>query len=294
MASTRSSSTTTQAGTDLFFTWLEDTFGRGSLGTTLRQPADNAIVFSQQLYRQDLQRLFAHEVSAVHVSNFYPRQSAMKLGQELAQQALSSKNTSQELKNWKVGTSKGLESSDVFTVGAHLPYNIAFANQALQEYYENVPKELRQRRRYNSKKENADDDNGYLEDQAKLLWPLDQLRLELDEVWGHGAGVAPNRSGGLPRIMMGPTRWKRGFVHVDEMAPLSTSQGLFSANIFLQLPKEEANEGAAAAESSQYWPVLQPVLEIWPLNICNRWDWYRVSMGFVAGVRHCFTPFWHP
>jgi hypothetical protein len=260
LAST-SSSTTTREGTNLFFTWLEDTFG-GSL-EALQQPAEAAVVSSSQLCHNDLQKLFTHEASVLHVSNFYPKQSSAELGKELAQQALSQQQEKHGLKNWKVSTSKGLESSDVMTLGAHLPYNIAFANQTLEEYYQNVPQELRQRRR--------DDQD---EDRAKLLWPLDQLRLELDEVWEYGAGLASGRSGGLPRIMMGPTRWKRGFVHVDEMAPLSTQQGLFSANIYLQLPKKNKNstENVVETESEP-----QPVLEMWPLNIRNRWDWYRVS-----------------
>jgi len=271
LASTTSSTTTTQEGTNLFFTWLEDTFG-GPL-EALQQPAEAAVISSSQLCHNDLQKLFTHEASVLHVSNFYPQQSAVELGKELAKQALSQQQEKHGLKNWKVSTSKGLESSDVMTLGAHLPYNIAFANQALEEYYQNVPQELRQRRR--------DDQD---EDRAKLLWPLDQLRLELDEVWGYGAGLASGRSGGLPRIMMGPTRWKRGFVHVDEMAPLSTKQGLFSANIYLQLPRKNnnSNENDLKDESEP-----QPVLEIWPLNIRNRWDWYRVSDGTeLAGCCH--------
>ena len=55
---------------------------------------------------------------------------------------------------------------------------------------------------------------------------------------------------------MGPTRWKKGFIHVDEMAPLRSNQGLFSANIYLQMPKPQA-------------------LDIWPMGVRTRWDWYR-------------------
>ena len=62
--------------------------------------------------------------------------------------------------------------------------------------------------------------------------------------------------GGLARIMMGPTRWKKGYIHVDDMGPLKTSQGLFSANIYLQMPQPQA-------------------MDIWPLGVRSRWDWYR-------------------
>ena len=250
----RISSSTTRAGTDLFFTWLEDTFG----GTLPMQPTETAVITADQLRSDDLQRLFHHDATVLHVRNFYPKHSAQELGHQLAQQALQQQSdgssSTQKLKNWKVSTSKGLESSDVFTLGAHLPYNIAVANEKLDEYHDNVPTELRQRRRASN-------------DTAKLLWPLDQLRLELDEAWPHGASLARNRSGGLPRIMMGPTRWKRGFVHVDELAPLSTTSGLFSANIYLRLPHHDST---AATETEP-----EPVLEIWPLDIRNRFDWYR-------------------
>jgi hypothetical protein len=275
---------TTQDGTNLFFTWLEDMFGGNSLATTLQQPRDGAVISSSQLRSEDLRRLFTHEVSVLHVLNFYPRQSAIDLGKELAQQALFQQQRQQrqhgqngELNNWKISTSKGLESSDVLTLGAHLPFNIACANNMLDDYYRNVPRELRQRRRYDDHDHHHhngnNNNNNKIISRAKLLWPLDQLRLELDEVWPQGAGLASHRGGGLPRIMMGPTRWKRGFVHVDELAPLSKQRGLFSANIYLQMP--QLSHGTSLATPQPIKP--QPVLEVWPLNIQNRWDWYRVS-----------------
>ena len=92
----------------------------------------------------------------------------------------------------------------------------------------------------------------------------------------HNADNGYCRGGGLPRIMIGPTRWRKGFVHVDEMAPLSTKEGLFSANIYLQLPdkKEDTDE---KRNNDDRPSTGDNVLEIWPLNIRNRWDWYRVS-----------------
>ena len=99
---------------------------------------------------------------------------------------------------------------------------------------------------------------------------FNKKRLELDEIWPYGAGLARDdknldrcKSGGLTRITKGPTRWKNGFIHVDEMAPLNTNSGYFSANIYLQLPSSDDKE--------------EPVLDIWPLDIRNRWDWYKVS-----------------
>jgi hypothetical protein len=94
----------------------------------------------------------------------------------------------------------------------------------------------------------------------------------------------------LPRVMKGPTRWKRGFVHVDEMAPLHPERGLFSANIYLQLPDNENNNrndvvGEHDNTNRDNEDVVkndnnngQEVLEIWPLGIRSRWDWYRNAL----------------
>ena len=69
--------------------------------------------------------------------------------------------------------------------------------------------------------------------------------------------------GGLPRIMRGPTRWKCGFIHVDELGPLDPNRGLFSANIYLNMPPENKDKGG---------------LYVWPLGVRSRLDWYRVSL----------------
>lgn len=218
------------------------------------------IVREKVLEADDLKRLMTHEATALHVKGFYDSTAAQELGQGLAEEAIRGK-----ARNWKVSTSRGLESSDVSTLGAHAPFNVACANGSqsdMDAYFEGVRQELSERRV-------VFDKNDVLRHQ---LWPLDKLRLELDESWPCGAGLAREAtgekrpfSGGMPRVMMGPTRWKRGFIHVDEMGPLLSTQGLFSANIYLQLPADVAS-------------TKQPVaLQIWPLGIRSRWDWYRVS-----------------
>lgn len=240
-----------------FFEWLERRFG-GPLPMD-SGPASEVLV-RESLQAADLQRLFRHQATALHIPHFFPRESAMQLGAQLSQQVQDG-----QARNWKVSTSQGLESSDVFTLGAHVPYNVAVANRTTEEYYEQVKQELYQRRRDTTTTTNNSDT-------AKMLWPLDQFRLELDQVWPQGAGLARDdkdprhcKGGGLPRIMLGPTRWKKGFVHVDEMAPLSTTDGIFSANIYLQLPNPNDTE------------TPQDILEIWPLGIRSKWDWYKVS-----------------
>ena len=236
-----------------FFELLKKRFGATLPMDT--GPAGEVMV-RPDLRGQDLKRLFQHEATALHIPNFFPRASAIELGARLAKQVQDG-----QARNWKVSTAQGLESSDVFTLGAHVPYNVAVSNQSLDEYYAHVQEEFQQRRR--------DESTG----SAKILWPLDQLRLELDQAWPQGAGLARDannpekfKGGGLPRIMLGPTRWKKGFVHVDELAPLSSTNGFFSANIYLQLP--DANQTDTPQE----------ILEIWPLAVKSKWDWYKVRL----------------
>jgi hypothetical protein len=102
--------------------------------------------------------------------------------------------------------------------------------------------------------------------------------LELDECWPSGSGLAREKDGlkrpyggGLPRVMMGPTRWKRGFIHVDEMAPLSVDRGLLSANIYLQLPPDESGTVDNGNEHCGDF-------YIWPLGVRSRWDWYTNAL----------------
>ena len=263
----------------------------------------------------------------MHVPNFYHSASAVRLGSELIResQQLGKNNNN----NWKVSTSRGLESSDVGTLGEHCPYNVAVARDAQQqkqqqgtrnddggeessismkmkspidEYFEGVQREFHSRRRRRVSGPATNNDNDSPTSDYYQLWPLDKLRLELEEVWPSGAGLAretptttqsPSKSherifgGGLPRIMTGPTRWKRGFIHVDELGPLNDEKGLFSANIYLKMPADEttANNGDEDSETiggdggggtKSDWKRDAGALYVWPLGVRSRLDWYRV------------------
>lgn len=250
-----SSSRQSSEGLRQFFAWLESRFG----GLVFDSGPAAQVIQANRLYAGDLQRLLRHEATALHVKEFFPKQAAVDLGRRLADQVQQGKG-----RNWKVSTSRGLESSDVSTLGEHAPFNVAAANgkESIEEYFEAVKREMANRR--------LDEHNG-----QPALWPLDLLRLELDEVWPSGAGLARDEqqrafSGGLPRVMEGPTRWRQGYIHVDEMGPLNATSGLFSANIYLQLPQNPSEAEPLHAE--------QDILEIWPLGIRSRWDWYRNAL----------------
>ena len=207
------------------------------------------LVTKPKLELSDLIQLFTHEITALQIKSFYPPLHAAKLGNEIAKKAKT------EAENWKVVTERGLEVSEVYTLGEHVPYNVAVAMNQTDEYFNGVETQLRNQRR---KTENME----------PQLWPLDQLRLELDDVWQGGAGLARDKitkkplGSGLPRIIMGPTRWKKGFVHADQYSPICLDRGLFSGNIYLQLPNDEGQESEGH-------------LHIWDLNINHMQDWYK-------------------
>ena len=230
------------------------------------------------LQQNHLQRLMTHEALGVHVKGFYDSHYAKQLGQELEAEVKAGK-----ARNWRVSTARGNESSDVSTLGEHVPYNVACgyaaeSSSALDDYFVGVQRELRSRRtrkivqKYkgdsfdsdssNSSGSSNSSSNTLMGRSMPQLWPLDKLRLELDEIWPGGAGLARdlnNKSryfgGGLPRVMQGPTRWKRGFIHVDDFNPLDVNNGLFSANIYLQLPQSKL---ALNGDNG--------ILHLWPLG----------------------------
>ena len=237
-------------------------------------PRAEVITVSDGIIRREhLQRLMAHEALGLHVKRFYDVEGAKLLGRELEEEVKAGK-----ARNWRVSTVRGNESSDVSTLGEHVPYNVACGNMvesptALDDYFDGVQREFRSRRKsrkicYDDNQQNLREHNenkhasfrrGYI----SQLWPLDKLRLELDEIWPGGAGLGREInnsrsrcfSGGLPRIMQGPTRWKRGFIHVDDFNPLDVNRGLFSANIYLQLPTSKDHKKEGATDGALHlWP----------------------------------------
>ena len=55
------------------------------------------------------------------------------------------------------------------------------------------------------------------------------------------------------------------------MGPLDEQKGLFSANIYLQLPDDGYTDDDISQEG-------QTVIQIWPVGIRSRWDWYRNAL----------------
>mmetsp|Transcript_1561 Transcript_1561/g.3384 ORF Transcript_1561/g.3384 Transcript_1561/m.3384 type:complete len:337 (+) Transcript_1561:57-1067(+) len=261
-APTTTSSLASQTAVRRLFGLLEARYG--GLSSLLETgPRAEIITRNDGILRpSDLKRLAAHEATAVHVRNYYDREAARELGKMLGAEAEAGRG-----RNWKVSTSRGLESSDVVTLGSHLPYNVASSTgnkDDVDAYFDGAWAEFHERRKRRSRGGNDID--------MPPLWPMDKLRLELDETWPSGAGLAREKDGlkrpfggGLPRVMIGPTRWQKGFIHVDELAPLSVDKGLLSANIYLQLPTTRSSDDDGD-------------FHIWPLGVRSRWDWYKNAL----------------
>lgn len=287
------------SATHQFFNHLQSRFG--GLHKFLEKKEISQLVLHRtdgQINPDDLKRLMTHDVCVLHVENFYPKDHAIRLGKSLASEATHEGKA----KNWKISTSRGLESSDVATLGKFAPLNIVSGlvsqkneqsekDEVMNEYFEGVREEFRDRRVEKISESNNDVDDSSVG--RPQLWPLDKLRLELDESWSAGAGLAREQNtensgsnnsyrrpygGGLPRVMMGPTRWKKGFIHVDEMAPLSKDNGLFSANIYLQMPESKGDFNGG--------------FQIWPLGIYSRWDWYKNAVD-LSGMYYFLFLFIH-
>lgn len=86
------------------FGHIEDLFEQPSVG----------VITTDTLDRASLTALFKHEACAVHVPGFYPTQAGAQCAARLE---------GQSTQNWKVSSPRGLESSDVLSVGK--PYNVA-------------------------------------------------------------------------------------------------------------------------------------------------------------------------
>jgi hypothetical protein len=133
-------------------------------------------------------QLFQHKVSAVYIPGFYPPLAAARLAQRLV-------SDEKRIMEWKVSSGRGLESSDVRTVGM-MPYNMVASSQddkAVDEYFKEALPAMRELR--------------VSEHGEPVLSPLDKLRLELDEIWPQGATLTKSRDGrpfvaGLTRVMV--------------------------------------------------------------------------------------------
>ena len=227
-----------------------------------------------RITRSALEKLFSHQVSAVRVPNFYPVSASRKL----AETFLKSKDAWG--KNWKVSSSRGMESSDVDSIGT--PYNVALGGgaEAVKKYFDDAEL-LRQQLRENGGQAMVDEEEAAIPSVYPTLTPIDLLRLQLDETWPDGATVGKDKQtgrallAGAGRIMRGEKdrvrdgaevpKFMDGFCHVDDLSVMGPTGGLFSANVYLRTPQYGGGE-----------------LKIWPLTIKSRLDFLKNSPTLSA------------
>eukprot|EP00743_Colponemidia_sp_Colp-15_P009031 GILK01009856.1.p1 GENE.GILK01009856.1~~GILK01009856.1.p1 ORF type:complete len:304 (-),score=27.85 GILK01009856.1:129-1040(-) len=215
------------------FLLLEQKYG-GRQGLIDNSHVETATSLSTNL----LKDLFEHRLTALRVPNFVPKATCDRLSSHL----LSHPSTV----NWNVSSGqRGLQKSDVLSIGT--PYNVAVGQgkEAVERYFQEAIPLMREARTI-----------------CGGASPMDQLRLELDELWPSGCSVAKNRQGrsmlgGIGRITKPAAQLSDGFCHVDELGPFSTKRGLFGANIYLKVPEDGGH------------------VQIWNIKINSRWDFYR-------------------
>jgi len=211
---------------------------------------EEAVLDCQTLSEEALAKVFRHEALALRVKRF--------ITPEHARDAACHVQAAETVANWTVRAGKAeAEQSEVLAAGKVVPFSVAIGHGAVdvEKYFQGVIPEIRRWRQVGSCR-------------TLCMGPVDKLRLELDESWHNGCRLAREKRSGRPflpaiarlmkpNVRYNPERWTRGFAHVDELAVMTETRGLFSANIYLQ----NAPSGGE--------------VEIWPISFRNRWDFYR-------------------
>jgi len=179
----------------------------------------SGVVVASQLTSDSIHALIAqNNICAIHVPGFCPADVAESL----------SKSALEEYTHWKLG---GIVSTDMFYAGGSVPKEVA--DHSWPDF-----------RRYFGERED------FVRRQRAMsggTWPVDHLRLELDEAWPFGACLGQYLGQKLrPAIMrvmsekndFNPSVPEYGFIHTDDFPKLKSSQGIFSANVYLKIPEE--------------------------------------------------------
>lgn len=157
-------------------------------------------------------------VCAIHVPNFCPAEVA----DSLSESALD------EYTHWKLG---GVLSTDMFFAGGSIPKEVADHNKpAFYRYFNEREDFVSKQRALSGGK-----------------WPVDRLRLELDQAWQFGACLGyyldQKLRPAIMRIMQEENGFdfsspEHGFIHTDDFPKLHYSRGTFTANVYLKIPEE--------------------------------------------------------
>jgi len=59
------------------------------------------------------------------------------------------------------------------------------------------------------------------------------------------------------------------------MAPLSDTEGIFGASVYLRLPRILPRHRHRQPKEEEEEEEEQPAMEVWPLDLRSKWDFYR-------------------
>lgn len=177
------------------------------------------VVVAEQLTSASLQSLIVdNNVCAIHIPGFCPPHIAESL----------SKKALDEYTHWKLG---GVVGTDMFYAGGSIPVEVA--EHSWQDFH-----------RYFSEREDFVSKQRLM---SNGTWPVDQLRLQLDDTWPFGACLGQYLGQkvrpAIMRIMHAKNDFnfstpKYGFIHTDDYSTLQSSRGTYSANIYLKVSEE--------------------------------------------------------
>ena len=187
---------------------------------TTCQSDGSEVIVTNELTTNYLQALIANNnICAIHIPGF----CSSKIANSLSKCGL------EEYTHWKLDG--GAVSTDMFYAGGSIPIEVA--SHSWPDF-----------NRYFGERED------FVDKQRKMsggTWPVDRLRLALDEAWpfgvylGHYLGQKLRPA--IMRIMDEKNNFnfsipEYGFIHTDDFPTLKPSQGTFSANIYLKIPEK--------------------------------------------------------
>ncbi len=196
-----------------------------TLSRTLLEPSapkltsdGTKVVTVGRLESQHLSDLTGHAIAAIHVKGF----TAADLADQLADWLVERTTNRWRLKRGDLGFERG--DTD-FLVGVGMPLSDALLSEdAFESYLDDAVPAIRR-----------------LRDSTTQLIPTDRLRLELDELWPHGAriGCLGTRKflSTVARVQNPETvLHEEGIIHVDTSLPRLTPDGMLTVNSYLRVP----------------------------------------------------------
>jgi hypothetical protein len=192
-----------------------------NLGARRALRADAAGVrTASELSGDVLRDLFENRCCAVRIPNYVSGAASKDITEWILGEC--------ELAKWGAESNGKVETDMYYGIG--LPINATkWSKASCRQYFEQVLPAIRKLRGVN-----------------RDLNPVDKLRLELDELWPHGAHIdsiaGRKRMVGMGRVMrpegLVDGTQANGIIHVDDWPLLTNVKGTFSANTYLKVPSD--------------------------------------------------------